>query len=126
MANWVQGGPEWVRDIPLKAKDAKILLVRRFPKDANRKQRVPFLVSAKRLIAGLRFLLENHKAFQENGLTAEGVRVSMENLDEYSFEPEEPGDLDIHVVEQRQDLLMDQELFTKCIYGVYELSLIHI
>ncbi len=50
VANWVQGGPQLVRDIPLKAKDAKILLVRRFPKDPARKQRVPFVVSARRLM----------------------------------------------------------------------------
>ena len=33
VANWAQAGPQWVREIPAKAGDSKILLVRRFPKD---------------------------------------------------------------------------------------------
>ena len=43
--NVAQGGPQFVREIPARARDLNILLVRRFPRDPNRKQRVPFLAS---------------------------------------------------------------------------------
>ena len=71
VANWVQNGPEYVRGIPLKAKDAKVLLVRRFPKDPNRVQRVPFVVSRRRLEAALDQLVKpedqgGHGAFPPN------------------------------------------------------------
>ena len=120
VANWVQGGPEFVRDVPLKAKDAKILLVRRFPKDPNRKQRVPFVVSGRRLMAGLKCLLEQHRAFQKNGLHVDGVRVSTVNLDAYDLQGKEPEGMDVTVVEQRQDILLDEALFAKWIDGVYD------
>ena len=104
MANWVQNGPEMVRAIPLKAGDAKVLLVRRFPKDPNRMQRVPFVVSRRRLEAGLNELTKpeaegGHKAFQKNRLVVNGlVPIQRENLADYE-EGVEPK-MDIHVVDQ--------------------------
>ena len=117
VANWVQGGPEFVRAIPLRAGDAKILLVRRFPKEPGRKQRVPFVVSRSRLEAALHELTQpeedgGHRAFQKNRLTRHGVPVERKNLEAYG-EDEEPQDLQVHVAEQKGDVLMDLELFTK-------------
>ena len=51
VANFAQGGPQWVREVPLKPDEVEILLVRRFPKDPARKQRLPFVVSRRRLAA---------------------------------------------------------------------------
>ena len=45
VGNLFQNGPQYVRQIPAVVGDMKMLLIRRCPKDPNRKQRVPFLVS---------------------------------------------------------------------------------
>ena len=49
VGNLFQNGPQYVRNIPAAIGDMKILLLRRCPKDPNRKQRIPFLVSPRRL-----------------------------------------------------------------------------
>ena len=127
VANWVQNGPEMVRAIPLKAGDAKVLLVRRFPKNPNRLQRVPFVVSRRRLEAGLDELTKSeaeggHKAFQQNRLVQNGrVKIRRENLDDYN-EGVEPT-LEIVVVDQgRMDV--DEALFEKWISKEQHLQLI--
>ena len=43
VANWAQNGPQTVREIPCKAKELKMLLIRRFPRDPDKSQRVPFM-----------------------------------------------------------------------------------
>ena len=48
VGNLFQNGPQYVRNIPAAIGDMKILLIRRCPKDPNRKQRIPFLVSRRR------------------------------------------------------------------------------
>ena len=49
VGNLFQNGPQYVRNIPAAIGDMKILLIRRCPKDPNRKQRIPFLASRRRL-----------------------------------------------------------------------------
>ena len=53
VGNLFQNGPQYVRNIPAAIGDMKMLLVRRCPKDPNRKQRMPFLVSPQTIGAGL-------------------------------------------------------------------------
>ncbi len=48
VASWMQSGPQFVREIPARAHELNLLLVRRFPRDPNRKQRVPFIASPAR------------------------------------------------------------------------------
>ena len=127
VANWVQNGPEYVRAIPLKAGDAKILLVRRFPKDPNRKQRVPFVVSRQRLEAALNQLTRpeaegGHRAFQENRLVRNGrVPIAQENLEEYK-EGEEPEGLQVTVVEQHETCCLDEALLGRWAPGSRKVS----
>ena len=52
VGNLFQNGPQYVRSIPAAIGDMKMLLIRRCPKDPNRKQRIPFLVSRRRLEKG--------------------------------------------------------------------------
>ena len=119
VANWVQNGPEYVRAIPLKAGDAKVLLVRRFPKDPNRKQRVPFVVSRTRLEAALNQLTlpeaqGGHRAFQQDRLVRHGlVPISRENLEEYDPDGSEPTGLQVSVVEQGGKFVLDKPLLGK-------------
>ena len=113
VANWVQNGPEYVRAIPLKAGDAQILLVRRFPKDPNRKQRVPFVVSRRRLERALNQLVKpeqqgGHQAFQDDRLVRNGrVPVHEANLEEYADTEEgaEPEGLQVLTVDQGERFL---------------------
>ena len=49
VGNLFQNGPQYVHQIPAVVGDMKMLLIRRCPKDPNRKQWVPFLVSRVRL-----------------------------------------------------------------------------
>ena len=71
---------EKARAIPLRAKDSKILLVRRFPKNPNRKQRVPFVVSRRRLERALdqltNLLLRSLFAFHLLLLLSKAPKVS--------------------------------------------------
>ena len=112
VANWVQGGPEFVRNVPLMPDEVEVLLVRRFPKVANRKQRVPFVVSRRRLEAALDEAERSHLAFQKNRMVQHGlvVPVDRKNLDAYA-EGEEPDGMKVSVVEQMEDLVLDEELF---------------
>ena len=119
VANWVQNGPEYVRGIPLKAGDAKVLLVRRFPKDPNRKQRVPFVVSRTRLEAALNQLVRpeaegGHRAFQRDRLVRHGlVPILRENLNEYDPDGAEPTGMQVSVVEQGGKFVLDKPLLGK-------------
>ncbi|CAK0870327.1 unnamed protein product, partial [Prorocentrum cordatum] len=119
VANWVQNGPELVRAIPLKAGDAKILLVRRFPKDPQRKQRAPFVVSRQRLEAALQQLLKpedqgGHRAFQRNRLVRNGLApVNWDNLSAYDDTGREPEGMEVKVVEQHGPLYLDKALLGK-------------
>ena len=117
VANWVQAGPQWVRQIPVKAGDAKILLVRQYPKDRTRKQRVPFIASRSRMEAALARVTSaeaegGHRGFQKNRLVAHGIQYSPENLATYNDHGEEP-DPDITVVDQVQDARVGRELFAQ-------------
>ncbi len=49
VASWMQSGPQFVREIPARAHELNLLLVRRFPRDPNCKQRVSILASPARL-----------------------------------------------------------------------------
>ena len=116
VANWHQGGPQWVRDLPVKVGDAGILLIRRFPKDPQRKQRLPFIVSRRRLEAALKQLCKpvdegGHRAYQKNSWPEGGIRVSEANLAEYDDEGAEPAGLQVITVDQREGLVISAELF---------------
>lgn len=123
VANWAHGGPQWVREIPAKAGSLQILLVRRFPKDPNRQQRVPFVVSRKRLEAALNKLVSaeadgGHRAFQKNRLVRNGlVPVNRDNLQRYPEDGGEPADTQVTTVDQRDDMCLDELLFSKWIAG---------
>ena len=91
VGNLFQNGPQYVRNIPAAIGDMKMLLVRRCPKDPNRKQRVPFLVSRRRLERALdricRSLEEGGSvALQPGALTPGGYveLVRPENLQQYA------------------------------------------
>ena len=77
-----------MRDLPVKVGDAGILLIRRFPKDPQRKQRLPFIVSRQPMEAALKQLCKprvegGHHAYEKDAWPNGGVRVSQENSDEY-------------------------------------------
>ena len=105
-----------MRDLPVKVGDAGILLIRRFPKDPQRKQRLPFIVSRRRLEAALGQLCKpveegGHRAYQKDAWPNGGVRVSQANLAEYDDEGAEPAGLQVITVDQREGLLRGAELF---------------
>ena len=116
VANWVQNGPQYVSEIPLKARDSKILLVRRFPKDSNRKQRVPFVVSRTRLEAALEQLTKpldegGHQAFHLDFGAGNGpVPVNRKNLDDYHPDGAEPEGLEVSIVDSGENLELDEAL----------------
>ena len=77
VGNLFQNGPQYVRQIPAVVGDMKMLLIRRCPKDPNRKQRVPFLVSRHRLERALERLCRPASAggclaLQPGALTVDG------------------------------------------------------
>ncbi len=118
VANWHQGGPQWVRDLPVKASEAGILLIRRFPKDPQRKQRLPFLVSRGRLEAALQQLCKpvaegGHRAYQKDAWPNGGVRVNPANLAEYDEASAEPAGLQVVTVDQREGLIVGMDLFSR-------------
>ena len=109
VGNLFQNGPQYVRSIPAAIGDMKMLLIRRCPKDPNRKQRIPFLVSRRRLERALhrvcRPLSEGGSlALQAGALTPGGYvdLVKPENLLQFSDTEagEEPEGLEVQVVEQ--------------------------
>ena len=100
-----------MQDLPVKVGKAGILLIRRFPKDPQRKQRLPFIVSRRRLEAALKQLCKpvdegGHRAYQKWG-----IRVSQANLAEYDDEGAEPAGLQVITVDQREGLVISAELF---------------
>ena len=109
VGNLFQNGPPYVREIPAVVGDMKMLLIRRCPKDPNRKQRVPFLVSRVRLERALDRLCRpveegGSLAFAPGGLTPEGYAgfVNRSNLQQFSASEvgEEPEGMQVAVVEQ--------------------------
>ena len=120
VGNLFQNGPQYVRNIPAAIGDMKMLLVRRCPKDPNRKQRVPFLVSRRRLERALNRICRSLEeggsvALQPGALTPGGYvdLVRPENLQQYadSEEGEEPDGLQVQVVEQEPWERIEKKLF---------------
>ena len=120
VGNLFQNGPQYVRNIPAAIGDMKMLLIRRCPKDPNRKQRVPFLVSRRRLERALdrvcRSLEEGGSlALQPGALTPGGYveLLKKENLEQYADteEGEEPHGLQVEVVEQTPWERVERKLF---------------
>ena len=120
VGNMYQDGPQYVRQIPALVGDMKMLLIRRCPKNPQRKQRVPFLVSRRRLQRALDKMARpaaegGSLALQPGALTAEGylTMVSRTNLLQYSDTEhgEEPEGLEVSVVEQEELVSLDFNLF---------------
>ena len=89
VVNLTQSGPQFVREIPARAHELNILLVRRFPRDPNRKQRVPFLTSPRRLEAALDRLEGRLGSSRHLGFRQHVIPVNRENLRDHK-EGEEP------------------------------------
>ena len=132
VGNLFQNGPQYVRNIPAVIGDMKMLLVRRCPKDPNRKQRVPFLVSRRRLERALdricRPLEEGGSvALQPGALTPGGFveLVRHENLQQYadSEEGEEPDGLQVQVVDQAPWERIEKKLFAMWVSTSLELEM---
>ena len=120
VGNLFQNGPQYVRNIPAAIGDMKMLLVRRCPKDPNRKQRIPFLVSRRRLERALdricRPLSEGGSlALQPGALTPGGYVdfVKRDNLEQFADneQGEEPRGLQVQVVEQTPWDRVERKLF---------------
>ena len=120
VGNLFQNGPQYVRQIPAVVGDMKMLLIRRCPKDASRKQRLPFLVSRLRLERALDRLCKPRAAggslaLQPGALTPEGYLglVCRENLEQFSPTEEgaEPEGLPVAVVEQEPWERIEYKLF---------------
>ena len=132
VGNLFQNGPQYVRNIPAAIGDMKMLLVRRCPKDPNRKQRVPFLVSRRRLERALhricRPLQEGGSlAMQPGALTAGGFTeiVRFENLKQFADteEGEEPEGLQVQVVEQTPWERIEKKMFAMWMSTSLELQM---
>ena len=132
VGNLFQTGPQYVRQIPAVVGDVKMLLVRRCPKDPNRKQRLPFLASRLRLQCALDRLARpvaegGSLALQPGALTAEGYvgLVCRENLQQFEATEEgaEPSGLQVHVVDQKPAERLDYNLFTMWLVCNLELQL---
>ena len=132
VGNLFQNGPQYVRQIPAVVGDMKMLLVRRCPKDPNRKQRVPFLASRLRLQRALDRLARpvaegGSLALQPGALTPEGYvgLVCRENLEQFEATEEgaEPSGLQVHVVDQKSLERLDYNLFTMWLVCNLELQL---
>ena len=109
VASWMQSGPQFVRDIPARAHELNLLLVRRFPRDPNRKQRVPFIASPARLRAALDRIEGKLDSAEHVGLRYHRIVVNRENLVDYA-EGQEPKGLQVQIVDQREDIVFDQSL----------------
>ena len=99
-----------MREIPARARELNILLVRRFPRDPNRKQRVPFLAHPGRLKAALDRLEGRLGGKPHLGLRYHAVTVNRDNLADYPH-GRQPDGLQIHEVDQREGLVFDRKLF---------------
>ena len=120
VGNLFQNGPQYVRSIPAAIGDMKMLLIRRCPKDPNRKQRIPFLVSRRRLERALhrvcRPLSEGGSLALQAGALTPGNYVDLvkpENLLQFSDTEvgEEPEGLEVQVVEQTPWERVERKLF---------------
>ena len=109
VANWTQGGPLFVREIPVRAFQLNLLLIRRFPRDPNRKQRVPFIASPSRLRAALDRLEGKLDSPEHKGMRYYRVVVNRDNLQDYR-EGEVPDGLHVQVVDQKEELIFDRSL----------------
>jgi hypothetical protein len=110
VANWAQSGPQFVREIPARAKDLNILLIRRFPRDANRKQRVPFIASPARLEAALNRLEGKLGTPPHLGFCQHDIPINRRNLQDYD-DGKEPQGMQVQVVDQGLDFIIDQHFF---------------
>ena len=132
VGNLFQNGPQYVRNIPAAIGDMKMLLVRRRPKDPNRKQRVPFLVSRRRLERALRRICRplqegGSLAMQPGALTAGGFTemVRLENLKQFADTEEgaEPEGLQVQVVEQKPWDRIEKKMFAMWMSTSLELQM---
>ena len=132
VGNLFQNGPQYVRNIPAAVGDMKMLLIRRCPKDPNRKQRVPFLVSRRRLENALNRICRplqdgGSLALQPGGLTTGGYvdLVCRDNLKQYadSEQGEEPVGLQVHVIEQSPWEHIERKLFAMWMSTSLELQM---
>ena len=132
VGNLFQNGPQYVREIPAAIGDMKMLLVRRCPKDPSRKQRVPFLVSRRRLEAALDRICKplaegGSAAVQPGALTTEGYVsfVRRDNLDQFddSEEGAEPEGLQVTVVEQEVWEFLEYDMFVMWMSNRLQLQL---
>ena len=132
VGNLFQNGPQYVRNIPAAIGDMKMLLVRRCPKDPNRKQRVPFLVSRRRLERALhricRPLEEGGSVALQPGALTPGGFVELlrpQNLQQYadSEEGEEPDGLQVQVVDQAPWERIEKKLFAMWMSTSLELQM---
>jgi hypothetical protein len=110
VANWAQGGPQFVREIPVRAQDLNILLIRRFPRDPNRKQRVPFVASPKRLEAALNRLEGRLGTAPHLGFNQHEIPINRGNLEGYE-DGQEPAGLQVQIIDQGQDFRIDRDFF---------------
>ena len=132
VGNLFQNGPQYVRNIPAAVGDMKMLLISRCPKDPNRKQRVPFLVSRRRLENALNRICRplqdgGSLALQPGGLTTGGYvdLVCRDNLKQYadSEQGEEPVGLQVHVIEQSPWEHIERKLFAMWMSTSLELQM---
>ena len=112
VANWTQGGPQFVREIPARAKDLNVLLIRRFPRDASRKQRVPFVASPARLAAALDRLEGRLGTPPHLGFCQHDIPINRKNLQDYE-DGQEPQGMQVQVVDQGSDFCIDQHFFAR-------------
>ena len=132
VGNLFQNGPQYVRNIPAAIGDMKMLLIRRCPKDPNRKQRIPFLVSRRRLERALDRVFKplsegGSQAMQPGALTTGGFVefVNRDNLQQFADneEGEEPPGLQVQVVEQIPWERIEHKLFAMWVSCNLELQM---
>ena len=132
VGNLFQNGPQYVRNIPAAIGDMKMLLIRRCPKDPNRKQRIPFLVSRRRLERALDRVFKplsegGSQAMQPGALTTGGFVefVNRDNLQQFADneEGEEPPGLQVQVVEQIPWERIERKLFAMWVSCNLELQM---
>ena len=114
VANWAQSGPQFVREIPARAQDLNILLIRRFPRDPNRKQRVPFVANPRRLEAALDRLEGRLGTAAHLGFHQHEIPIKRDNLADYK-DDQEPVGLQVQVVDQGEDFMIDRDFFSRWI-----------
>ena len=112
VANWAQGGPQFVREIPARAKDLNILLIRRYPRDPSRQQRVPFIASPARLEAALDRLEGRLGTPPHLGFCQHVIPINRENLQDYT-DGQEPQGMQVQVVDQGHGFCIDEPFFAR-------------